>query len=1253
MYVELGKFAIAVQASPETNWNKNAKVAAEKFSQLGIDVIVFSGGFQHNQNGVTQTSVDGITVRYAGGLTIFISSELDIDGLETAYHESFHAARYGLFAKYHEKIADIIADNVDIESEAFSKFVTEIADLYAYTESDVSADKFSSEIIEEFYAWYVGKAYATESGEMQVDMAQFSDAETIKSQIDGVFAEMEANSNKALPGLLDSDNTQNMQFKLAVREDTSAPALLRKVDASVATPMQQEKLAAYREQLKKIDTQKEILHSQNERLKDAKGHTKAIILNNIRKTKNRIQILEDQLARMENHKALQTLVEKERAATEVRYQESIDQVLQEMREQYGTIPEGEKAVRDDSLPVSMDGRSKVSRSARTVKGAAVTTDELAREVDVQVAEGKLSYIPITNDETSKKANAWVEKLGWDAALASWYRDVGAGKAGADITARGAVLLNHAAQAGDKKTWLELLFHFQKLATTTAQGLQAMRILKQLDPSDKLHMIRRSVEQLVEDMHLKTEIQLNEDLLRQYKAAETDEQRDEILDQIQQDVADQIPSNFIDKFTALRYLNMLGNFKTQIRNLGGNTTMKVTSTIKNMVAAGIEKLVAKTYQMLGKDFKRSRSAFVGKKLMQQGKADYKNIEALLLDGGRYSAETEQSSAFAKRVQEKRRIFKKNKPLEMYRRATNWATETGDLLFSKAAYARAFAGFLKARGVDDVSNASEQLIDEARIFAVHEAQEQTFRDANWLSSWVTKIGRRSDTPTVGKILSEGLMPFRKTPANILMRAVEYSPIGLLGSVVQTARAASKNSAITGDQVINSWAKGLTGSALFGLGMLLNSMGYLTGGVDDDEDREAMEKMHGKQNFAIVLPNGVNLTFDWMSPSSIPMLMGAQFMEEINDGGFQLSDIESSLTSITEPMVEMSMLQGVSDAFDNIRFAENNTAQMAISLALNYLTQGLTNSMIGQIERTFQDSREMTYTEKNSALPGWLQRALGSALNKWPGLDYNQIPYVNAWGEEEENPGYLESAFSNMISPSYMDRIEQDAVYDELMRLDEAQDDENVLPSTPANTYKDDDGERQLTGEEYVAISKTQGKLQRKLVEKLIDTDVYKGMRDSEKAKTISYLYKYAKEKAQIDVLGREKFSSDWLNEIGDKDVVEAVVDHVLEDYGGREYYAKYLDLQAANPTVDITASDAEIYFMHAEPAGIDIETYLGFKSKVSGITGDKDPKTGKTKSGSKKKKVVDLIDSLKLSGSQKDALYRAQGYAEDDLKDTPWH
>ena len=200
MYVEIGGNAFAFNVA--TKQNENASIAASKLMKFGFDVVVFDGNLQHNGKGVTETSNAGTTVRSAGKLTIFISSELDIDGMETAYHEAFHAARYGMFAKYHEKIADIVASNIDVESESFDKFVSVIADLYAYTESNISSSKFAAEVIEEFYAWYVGKTYATQSGDMQVYMAQFSDMESAKQQIDGVYAQMEANASKALPGLL-------------------------------------------------------------------------------------------------------------------------------------------------------------------------------------------------------------------------------------------------------------------------------------------------------------------------------------------------------------------------------------------------------------------------------------------------------------------------------------------------------------------------------------------------------------------------------------------------------------------------------------------------------------------------------------------------------------------------------------------------------------------------------------------------------------------------------------------------------------------------------------------------------------------------------------------------------------------------------------------------------------------------------------------------------------------------------------------
>lgn len=42
----------------------------------------------------------------------------------------------------------------------------------------------------------------------------------------------------------------------------------------------------------------------------------------------------------------------------------------------------------------------------------------------------MTYLPITNNETTRKATEWVERLGWTAALAEWHKDVGRGKTGA-------------------------------------------------------------------------------------------------------------------------------------------------------------------------------------------------------------------------------------------------------------------------------------------------------------------------------------------------------------------------------------------------------------------------------------------------------------------------------------------------------------------------------------------------------------------------------------------------------------------------------------------------------------------------------------------------------------------------------------------------------------------------------------------------------------------------------------------------------
>ena len=95
---------------------------------------------------------------------------------------------------------------------------------------------------------------------------------------------------------------------------------------------------------------------------------------------------------------------------------------------------------------------------------------------------------------------------------------------------------------------------------------------------------------------------------------------------------------------------------------------------------------------------------------------------------------------------------------------------------------------------------------------------------------------------------------------------------------------------------------------------------------------------------------------------------------------------------------------------------------------------------------------------------------------------------------------------------------------------------------------------------------------------------------------------------------------------------------------------------NSGVDIETNQTYIvnaYEEYGKPNGIDRNDFVSFCQQASRISGEDLDGDGKTDSGSKKKNVLALINSMPLSASQKDALYYQQGYAESTIGDAPWH
>ena len=102
---------------------------------------------------------------------------------------------------------------------------------------------------------------------------------------------------------------------------------------------------------------------------------------------------------------------------------------------------------------------------------------------------------------------------------------------------------------------------------------------------------------------------------------------------------------------------------------------------------------------------------------------------------------------------------------------------------------------------------------------------------------------------------------------------------------------------------------------------AMGLLPGirlrGADDGDDQQrAFDNLTGRQALSLEVMGrwSYTITMDWLTPGAMPLYMGVELAGLMEAKGFQLKDLESALTSIAEPMLQMSMLQGGNDTLDD---------------------------------------------------------------------------------------------------------------------------------------------------------------------------------------------------------------------------------------------------------------------------------------------------------------------------------------------------
>lgn len=916
---------------------------------------------------------------------------------------------------------------------------------------------------------------------------------------------------------------------------------------SVKNERERELLAEYKDKVGRLEGYEARLSANRAELTELsytgeKKNAKRIaqLKDEIIKDTNRVTIVEGQLKELEGRSSLQDLLGREKDAIRVQQEtrmQELEERLAEYREKYGVFPGGEKAARDIQLPKKSSENEKISQTVRTILEAKATPEEMVPDIETLALDGKYSYETYSDKAAIADASRTIKRVGWAQALTDWKSAMKAGNVSKKNTAMGWALYNNAANSGDTETALDVLSDMVQHQRSAAQALQATRILKQLSPETQLYQAQRSIAYLQTQLNEEygddkaPKLKIDQTLAEQFMKAADQAERDAVLANIYRDIGKQMPSRFRDKWNAWRYLAMLGNVRTHVRNIFGNAFFMPVVAAKDVMATGIEKAV---YRLSGGKMQRSKefvSGKGGKALLEAAAQDYAKVADIAMGGGKYS-----DFANANKYIDEGRVIFRTKPLEAARKANSRALDKEDSWFSKPHYAYAMAQYCKANGItaEMIAKGGDKVV-KAREYAIKEAQKATYRDTNAFSQAISELGRMGRNSKNGakrtiSTVMEGILPFRKTPANILARGVEYSPIGLLNGIKQAAFDVRKGTK-TAAEAIDTISAGLTGTGLLALGLFWAAQGLVRGHGDDDDKKNDFMELAGHQAYALELPNGTSITLDWLAPECLPFFVGVNLWE-LTDGGDKpatMADWLTAISQVSEPMLEMSCLQSLNDVFDSVGYASSNglpgLPTALVNAATSYVAQGIP-TILGQAERTGEGLRYTTFTSKNSKLTNNMQYALGRASAKIPIWDYSQIPYIDAWGRTESAGDVGTRAFNNFLNPAYTSTVDMSAMEEELLRLYEVTG-ENVFPSRAKKYFNADNQEINLTGEQYVTYAQKKGGEAYKWLTELTQSAAYRNMSNEEKVECIDYIYKAANEVAKAEVVSSYE-PTKWVKE-----------------------------------------------------------------------------------------------------------------------------
>lgn len=810
--------------------------------------------------------------------------------------------------------------------------------------------------------------------------------------------------------------------------------------------------------------------------------------------------------------------------------------------------------------------------------------ELKNNEDVKFYKGITNEESLTNALKKLNDGGQSETLNWLNKKDNFTSD--------DIS-EGWILLKRYQDVGDYTGAVEVAKKMRDIGSKAGQTIQAFNIMNRLTPEgmtlyaqselteafEKIskNKTQKWIDENKNDFELTAEEQefIKNNVLEAQKLDENSRERKIKLAEIQKMMSDKLPAEKGAGIKSWMRISMLFNPKTQVRNVMGNALIAPVNFASDTISAGIDKLVSNftgvrttgktNFSNFGKGFEKG---------LYESYDDFKRgINTRDMSGNRFEISPTKSFNDSNVL---------SKMLNKTDKLLSFVLDAGDRPFYEATFTNSINNQLKLNNTTEIT---QDMID----IATEEALQRTWQDNNEYTKFVLDIRRAFNKLNVGGYgLGDVLIPFAKTPANLTKAIVDYSPVGLVKSIVEgnNLKNAISRGDITAQQqhkFVQDLGKATAGTMLYVLGYALAKAGIITGESDEDKDvANFMKNNLGINSYSIKIGN-TSFTYDWAQPLASPFGIMANFInQDRDDSDKDVLTRAMNLVDLPVNMIlEQSFMQSIQDVLSNNGGVVEGVAQQVLDLPSRAIP-----TFLKQIVDMTDSTQRQTYVKGDM-----LATAKNKVLSKIPGVSKMLAPTIDTMGNEVKKYGGKNNIFNVFFNPANVNSSNISKSGKEIYNVYQKTGDKTILPRTATYSLTFNGNNYNLSNEEKAKYQTTMGKYVDDNVSKLLNNKSYKQLTDTEKVKIINEIVSDSNEIAKLE-------------------------------------YAKEHRLDYERTSTDVNVDD-EI------TKGLDTANAYIYKTIVSKKDGDKDSE-GKTINGSTTKNKVNYIMNMQIDDNQKQHL-----------------